>query len=93
MYTCGICEKEYETISERNKCEAACIKHVEAEAKKAAEAKKMEEKKARKEELDDAIAYTKELFNAYIKDFGKYEYNSEAEDSWVWPSKLFSFFI
>ena len=93
MYTCGICEKEYETITERNKCEASCIKHVEAEAKKAAEAKKREEQMARKEELDDAVSYTKELFDAYVKDFGAYEFQYDAAGSWIWPTKLFSFFI
>ena len=87
MYQCGICEKEYETISERNKCESTCICRVEEEAKK------REEKKARKEEVDAALNNFEKLFRAYVNDYETYEYNSDVEDSWVWPSKLFSFFI
>ena len=93
MYQCGICEKEYETISERNKCEATCICRVEEEAKKAEEARKKAEQKVRKEEVDAALSNFEKLFRAYVDDYGNYEYNSDVENSWVWPSKLFSFFI
>ena len=93
MYQCGICEKEYETISERNKCEATCICRVEEEAKNAEEARKKAEQKVRKEEVDAAINLAQELWSAYARDYGTYEYNSDVIDSWVWPSKLFSFFI
>ena len=40
MYKCEICGKEYKTIAERAKCEAACVKKLEEDAKKAAEAKR-----------------------------------------------------
>lgn len=52
MYKCEICGKEYKTIPERAKCEAACVKKLEEDAKRAAEAKKKEEHDARRAEVD-----------------------------------------
>lgn len=93
MYKCGICEQNYNTISERNKCEAACIHRIEEDAKKAAEAKKREEQEARRVEVEQAIDHAKDLLTAYINDYKTYEFNTDAADSWVWPSKLLSWFI
>ena len=42
-YQCGICGKEFDNVLDRAKCEIACAEKAEAEAKKAAEAKKKEE--------------------------------------------------
>lgn len=87
MYKCGICESVFETIAERVKCEAACLERQEKEAQAAAEKKKIEEKKARKLELDAAIDKASELLNAYIEDYGSYNarsYRPEDEfEKWI----------
>lgn len=95
MYNCGICDKEFETITERNRCEAACIRRVEEEAKKAEEAKKQAEKEERKAEVTAAIKYANELLGEFVKDYGSYEYESEAgyEPNHFWPSKMLSWFM
>lgn len=93
MYKCAICETDYKTISERNKCEAACIHRIEEDAKKIAEEKKKAEQAARKAELEEAIDHAKKLFDAYIADYRTYEFDSDIADSWAWPSKLLSWFI
>lgn len=75
MYKCEICGKEYKTIPERAKCEAACVKKLEEDAKRAAEAKKKAEHDARRTEVDKAINKASKLLNEYIKDYGTYKYN------------------
>lgn len=45
--------------------------------KKAAEAKKKEEQKARKKAVDDAINKAVQLKNAYMKDYGCYSYKND----------------
>lgn len=75
MYKCEICGKEYKTIAERAKCEAACVKKLEEDAKKAAEAKKKAERDARRAEVDMAIEKASKLLDEYIKDYGAYRYN------------------
>lgn len=78
MYKCEICGKEYKTIPERAKCEAACVKKLEEDAKRAAEAKKKEEHDARRAEVDMAIDKASKLLNEYMKDYGAYKYNGQA---------------
>ena len=67
-YTCAICEKEHETVRARMECEMNCLCKQE-EAKKAAEAKKREEKKILLAEIDAAYAAADKLMEMYIKDF------------------------
>jgi hypothetical protein len=93
MYKCGICEKDFETIAERNRCEAICIKRIEEDAKRLAEEKKKAEQEARRLEVEKAIVHATELLEAYITDYKTYEFNTDAADSWMWPSKLLSWFI
>ena len=38
QYTCAICKTNYDTIQERARCEMSCVKKIEEEEKKAAEA-------------------------------------------------------
>lgn len=75
MYKCEICGKEYKTIAERAKCEAACVKKLEEDAKKAAEAKKKAERDARRAEVDMAIEKASKLLDEYMKAYGSYRYN------------------
>lgn len=70
LYVCGVCGKAFETLEERNKCEAKCL----TERKKAEEAlakKKLEdEKNTRKEEIDTKYNELRKLINRYCKDYG-----------------------
>ena len=88
-YQCGICGKEYNNVIDRAKCEIACTEKAEEEAKKAAEAKKKEERKIRKMEVDEAFEHLHALVTAYVKDYGHYEYGDGGQDTnFYWPSRL-----
>ena len=92
-YRCAVCNTEHKSIAERIKCETACLTKQEEEAKKAAEAKKKAEQGVRKKELDDAIRIAYKLYNAYVKDYGVYEFycdlsNDNENNSLFWPSKF-----
>lgn len=76
VFKCGICGKEYFDVQDRANCELNCYKKQQEEAKKAAEAKKLAEKAARKKEVDDALDKAMQLRNAYIKDYGCYVYDN-----------------
>lgn len=93
MYKCGICDKMFDNVVDRANCELACAKRVEEEAKKAAEAKKMEEQKMRKAEVDAAVSIAFDLMDKYIEDFDHYEFKPETKhcdedllDSLLWLS-------
>lgn len=87
-YKCGFCRTVYNEIHDRMNCEAACHKKQAEEAKAAAEAKKKEEQKVRKAEVDAAFKNLHKLMSAYVKDYGHYEYNDDGEDTnFYWPSK------
>lgn len=75
-FKCSICDKEYENAMDRARCELACGKKQEEEAKKAAEAKKMAEQPARKAEVDKARETYVKLYNEYINDYGEYAYET-----------------
>jgi hypothetical protein len=77
MYKCGVCDKVYDSILDRAKCEIECSRREEEAAKKAAEEKKKLEKAARKKELDDAIVRAQELLDHYVKDYGSYSHKSD----------------
>lgn len=76
VFKCGICGKEYSNVQDRANCELNYYKKQQEEAKKAAEAKKLAEKTARKKEVDDALNKAMQLRNAYIKDYGCYVYDN-----------------
>ena len=79
VYYCEVCGKEYTSIVERANCELACAKRVEEETKKAAEAKKKAEQKARLVEIDAAYEAADKLMRAYIEDYGYYTYSSSTK--------------
>ena len=88
-YKCGICGKEYSSVLDRAKCEIACAEKAEEEARKAAEAKKKEEQKVRKAEVDAAFEHLHKLMTEYVEDYGHYEYSDGGEDTnFYWPSRL-----
>lgn len=94
-YKCAICGKEYSTVAERTACESSCLNRQEIEAKKAAEAKKKEEQKARHDVVTKAIDDACTLLNQYVKDYGSYSYdgtNFNALDD-ILPSKFLSHFL
>lgn len=76
-YKCGICGTEYSTIVERAKCEMACYKEKEEEAKKLAESKKKVEKDARQLEIDKAIENVNNLIEKFIEDYSSYQYKGK----------------
>lgn len=92
-YKCGICGKEYSSVLDRAKCEIACAEKVEEEARKAAELKKKEEQKIRKAEVDVAFKKLYDLIEAYIRDYGHYEYGDGGEETnFYWPSRFWNSF-
>ena len=92
-YKCGFCGAEYDEIHDRTNCEIACHKRLAEEAKAAAEAKKREEQKTRKAEVDAALEHLHKLINAYIKDYGHYDYDNDGENTnYHWPSRLLHHF-
>lgn len=108
-WKCGICGSAFKTIQERTACEAACIKKLEEDAKKAAETKKKEEQVARKTEVDKAYEHAHKLSNeadkayqharelsaAYAQDYGTYSYkgNITLSDSTCLNNTLRDFFL
>ena len=91
VYTCGVCGKTYETLEERNKCEAKCL----ADRKKAEAAlakKKLEdEKTARKTEIEKKYKELGELMKKYCKDYGSLQlgdYRYFEDDNFPNLSKL-----
>jgi hypothetical protein len=64
-YKCGVCGTEHSSVLDRAKCELACTKKAEAEAKKLEEAKKKEEQKVRKAEVDTAFYWPSRLFHRF----------------------------
>lgn len=76
QYKCAICGEIYDDVRTRMVCESKCLKKQEEEAKKAAEAKKIEEQPARKAEVDKARETYVKLYNEYINDYGEYAYET-----------------
>lgn len=91
-FICAICGKEYNDILGRAKCEIECIGKREEEEKRAAAEKRAAEKKIRKEAVDEAVANAFRLVNAYMKDYGHYEYDTNIIKDYVWPSKIWNYF-
>ena len=89
VYICGFCGTAYDEIHDRMNCEAACHKNKVEEERALAEAKKKEEQKVRKAEVDNAFENLHKLMTAYVADYGHYEYSDGGEDTnFYWPSKL-----
>lgn len=90
IYTCGVCNKSFETIEERNVHEAKCL----ADRKKtqaALEKKKLEEKKStRKTEIEKKYKELAVLVNDYCKDYGSLRLGESRyfEDDYPTLSKL-----
>lgn len=89
-YACSICGASYDTVQERAKCELKCVKKIEEEERKAAEAKKQAEKDARHTEVFEALKTASDLLSAYTEDYGHFEY--EGGSDYIWPSRLFHYF-
>ena len=72
VYRCAICGKSYDTIEERNKCEAKCLADRAAAERKRKEEELRKTKETRKKEVDMAWDHYNELRNEYLKDYGSY---------------------
>ena len=88
QYKCAICGEIYEDLNERINCETACLKKQEEAAKKAAEAKKNAEQKARHEAVNKLIEDAVAAITAYTDDYGSYEYNGKLIDELELPDLL-----
>ena len=84
-YTCGVCGKEYNTLEERNKCEAKCLHDRYEAEKKFKEEKLRKEQENRKHEVDMAFENYLNLRSEYVKDYGKYSVTRSFPDNiWLW---------
>lgn len=91
-YKCGVCGRYYNDIKSRMECEQACIKRQEDDAKKLAEEAKKIEQERRKNEVDAAIEDARKLKDAYIKDYGSYEFkhtSNQNDDTYPYLWHLF----
>ena len=97
MYKCGVCGTIYDSIAERSKCEQACVKKQEEEAKKAALAKKNAEKEADYTEASAALDNALALVNKCVEKHGVFKYSGKMKDLDMlnmdfFPSKLWHHF-
>ena len=97
VYKCAICDKVYDSIQERAQCEMTCVKHKQEEERKAAEAKKKQEKNARFSEASAALDNALTLVNKCVEDYGSFEYNGKVKELDLanmdfFPSKLWHHF-
>ena len=96
-YYCGVCGRCHKDVESRNKCEMACIKAQKEAEEKAALEKKNKEQANRKAEVDEAFKNLLKLHDAYVKDYGYYEFDFEEERRTIslpcWPSKFWHNFF
>ena len=91
-FKCGICGKEYENVMDRAHCELTCGKKREEEVKKAAEAKKEAERKARHAEVEKLLHQAITAVQEYCKDYGYFE-TEDSDLNFLWPSRLHHYFL
>ena len=92
QFKCSICGKTYDKAIDRAKCEIECTKKQEDDAKKLAEEAKKIEQERRKNEVDAAIEDARKLKDAYIKDYGYYEFkhtSNQNDDTYPYLWHLF----
>lgn len=76
-YKCGICGKEYDSVTARANCELACAAKQEAEERRAAEAKKKAAQTEAAAEVTKAIDAAYDLLVKYTEEYGTYTYNGK----------------
>ena len=64
-YNCGICGKAFETIQERNQCEAACLQKEQAEKDRLAKENKQKIRDSLMKKIADSIEATHDLIRDY----------------------------
>lgn len=92
VFVCALCDTAYESVVERMQCEQSCLKNKEEEEKRAAAEKKIAEKKLRKDGVDAAIENALRLINAYIEDYGSYEYDQYGTKNHTCHSRTLHYF-
>ena len=73
-YNCEICGKMYDELKDRIECETKCFKQQAENAKKAAEAKKKEEKMASEAKVTAAFDAAYKLRDEHVAKYGSYFY-------------------
>ena len=74
QFKCAICGKIFDELKDRIDCESKCFKNQEIEAKKAAEAKKKEERATREAKVNEAFDAAYKLRDEFVRDYGFYSY-------------------
>ena len=77
-FKCSICDKEYEDVMDRARCELTCGKKMQEDIKKAQEAKNKEIRLAEEAKVDEAFATAYKLRNEFVKKYGAYAYVHKA---------------
>ena len=91
-FVCSLCGKAHHDVISRANCELGCARRKAELDKKAAEAKKAEEQKNRKEAVDKARAEYLKLKQTYVADYGIYEipvtFVSDEEEYRAWVQEI-----
>lgn len=100
QYKCGVCNEIYDSIAERMRCEAACLKRIEIEEKKQAEVKKQAEKAASEAKVTEAFDAAYKLRDEHVAKYGHYSYtrkepvsNKSTHPDWPTLSDVFNFLV
>lgn len=72
IFECAICGKDYDSIEERNKCEAACLAKQRKEMEEAKAKEKKLTQEADKKRIQDAFDKLSDDISAYIKKYDQY---------------------
>lgn len=91
-YKCALCGKEFDSISDRNKCEAECLKIADSALKAERLAKYEEERKQLRDKVDKlrlkanaAVREYEEAKLTYNKKYsGKSAVYSAELPAWIW---------
>ena len=75
-YKCGLCGKEYETIPERARCEAACVDKQLAMEEKAKKEKQKQAQEAERKAIVAEIMRVGEMVDAYTDKYGSFTYST-----------------
>jgi len=90
-FKCSICDKEYENAMDRARCELACGKKKEEEARKSAEAKRHAEQLASQLKVDDAYDLADKLRDEHVNNYGVYIRTNSNISNATNEEDLFSF--
>lgn len=71
IFKCGVCQKVYNNVEDRMRCESNCIQKSKDAARRMEAQRLLEEQKTRQQEVADSYNKYVELREAYLKDYGQ----------------------